>query len=254
MGRAFGRRASAYAGNASLQIALLRRLVPAIVRLFRVSGGPWADLGCGVGVLSDLIKEHGVRQPAIVETDLSFEVLTFIRAHKNNDRMTVQADIARPPFKPEALKGVVAASVFQWCENPGRAIIKTLEVLGNHGYCVFSIFVDGSFKELFTLRSAFGMDVPVMCPDPEKVQELFSRAHCTLLEQTIFSTTMFFPDALTLLKNLSDLGGTATAGKKLNRSELGDFCRMYESRYRTSAGVPLSYKTLIGVCRKEIQP
>ena len=50
-----------------------------------------------------------------------------------------------------------------------------------------------------------------------------------------------------VLYNIASFGGTATAGKLMNRTELRKFCDLYESKHRTSKGIPLTYKAIQGI-------
>jgi malonyl-CoA O-methyltransferase len=248
--RAFGRKASTYERHAAIQVELLKQLLPRIASCPGIKG-PWADFGCGVGTLFQLGQESGMALPEFVGMDLSYGLLRSIKKNGISIHPLVLGDIEQPPFKPASLGGVVTASALQWLRDPFIVIQQISEVLLTGGSCVFSIFTSGSFSELFAIRRSFERGIPVVCPKTEHLLRSFAEARLTLVEHESITATTWFPDPLALLKSIRGMGGTATAEQQFNRSELAQFCDRYEKSFRTDRGVPLSYKALIGICRKE---
>ena len=245
---AFGLKASTYETHAVMQAHLISLLLP-LISSCATNEGLWADLGCGTGLLERVDGAPAARRFGL---DLAFEPLLFMRRAARHAVPAVQADIEALPFKPGALEGVTIASVLQWLSDPVGALRRISAILIPDGRLVFSAFVSGSFFELFETLAAFGLQAPVVCPTPERLTEDLSSAGFAVTRSDIVQQTIFFPDARTALKSLSGMGAAAREGKRMTRRELERFCADYERRFRSSRGAALTYRAMIGICRKEV--
>jgi len=241
---AFGLKASTYDAHAILQKQIVNRLVPKIVSC-KTENDLWADLGCGTGLFSRALDDSSVKL-RLIGMDLASGPLFVMKGTVP----VVQGDIESMPFKACTFDGVVISSVLQWLDDPLEGLKHIAEIIRPAGHVVFSVFVTGSFFELFETRARFQMNIPVTCCEPGLLFETFRTVSFEHIESEEVQETIYFPDALSLLKSVGKIGGTATEGKRLTRSELGQFCEQYEAQYRTNLGVPLTWRTLIGVCKK----
>jgi ubiquinone/menaquinone biosynthesis C-methylase UbiE len=249
--RNFSLKALHYEANAHIQVKLLKRLVPLIAAC--ASGQkPWADLGCGSGVLQRLMAEARGPAPVFACLDLALDAVRCVR--NGPVGYAVRGDMEALPFKPRSFEGAVTASVLQWLERPLTAIDRVSAILQDGGYWIFSIFVNDSFYELSETRKSLGLQVPVHCPASEEVTQAFTSKGFEVLEHELLQETVNFPDALSVLKNISATGAAVVPGKMLRRGDLAGFCEHYDRTFRTPEGVPLTWRALIGTARKRGQP
>jgi ubiquinone/menaquinone biosynthesis C-methylase UbiE len=244
--RTFGLKAKTYESHAVMQTEIISRLLPKIIA-YSTKRGLWADLGCGTGILERSLGASPIR---IMALDLAFEPLVVMRRAAQFAIPAVQADIQAIPFKPGVFEGAIIASVLQWLSDPLEALRQISRLLIIERYLIFGAFTKGSFFELFETLAGFGMQPPVNCPASEHLTKEYLTAGFNLVEHEIIERTLFFKDARTILKSISGMGATAREGPLLTRHNLERFCSGYEHRFRTSRGVPLTYRAMIGVCRK----
>jgi malonyl-ACP O-methyltransferase BioC len=247
--RAFGRKAAAYDGSAEVQ-GELTALLAAKLAAFGLSGGRWADLGCGTGIFADTFEKNE-SCGLIVGVDISFESLVVNKIKRNGFSPTVQADIGRLPFKNATFDGAVTASTLQWFDSVPDALKNSAAILKNGGVLAFSVFVQGSFRELFSIQQRFGIPAPVRCPETAVFVRALENAGFVDVDYETIEKTVHAPTAAIVLKNISAIGSCATAAARLlNRKEIAEFCRAYETAFSKGCGVPLTYRAIVGMCRK----
>jgi malonyl-CoA O-methyltransferase len=246
--RTFGRKAATYDGHAEVQ-GELTALLAARLAASGLSSGRWADLGCGTGMFYDVCKKSGL-SGRIIGVDISFEPLVVYRKKRTGFSSTIQADIDRLPFKNATFDGAVTASTLQWITNVPEALKNITAILKNGGLLAFSVFVHGSFRELFSIQQQFGIPAPVLCCESSEFVRMLEEAGFADVDYETVEKTARAPTAAMVLKSISAIGGTATAVRLLNRKELAEFCRAYETAFSKGCGVPLTYRAIVGVCRK----
>lgn len=248
--RTFGRKAAVYDRYATFQTGLIKRLVARLAHLDR-PGGRWIDLGCGTGILALECRKAGISS-RIVNIDFAFDPLCIAGEQHAATRLSVQADIDDLPFKKELFDVAITASTLQWLADASNTLSRIATIVKSRGFLAFSVFVRGSFSELFSIQRQFGIPAPVHCFEAVDFVRKLEKAG---FEQTDYETvqrTAYAPEAAMLIKCISAMGGTATTGNLLNRKELSEFCRTYENSFRTGDGIPLTYRAIVGVCRKRI--
>jgi malonyl-CoA O-methyltransferase len=251
--RTFGRKAAAYDGCAEVQGECTAQLATRLAAS-GLSGGRWADLGCGTGMFSDACGAIGFCG-SIVGVDISFEPLVVYKIKSDGLSSTIQADIDRLPFKNATFDGAVTASTLQWLDNIPDTLKNSAAILKNGGVLAFSVFVQGSFRELFSIQQQFGIPVPVRCPETaEFVRALEDAGFVDVVYETM-EKTVSAPSAARVLRSISAIGSCATAAVRLlNRKEIAQFCSAYETAFGIGGTVPLTYRAIVGVCRKRQQP
>jgi malonyl-CoA O-methyltransferase len=251
--RAFGLKAKTYGDRAIIQSELIGRLVARLAKSV-LPGGKWVDLGCGTGIFAGECRKTGILH-RITGLDIAFDPLVVYNKKYPGPSPSIQADIRSLPFKKEVFDGAVTASTLQWLGNDSDTMRNIAAILKpGTGILAFSVFVKGSFRELFSVQQQFGIPAPVLCFEAGEFVRMLEGAGFEAIDYDMVHKTVYAPAAALLLKSISAIGGTATAGKLLNRKELSEFCRAYESRFRTGDGIPLTYRTVIGACRKGPRP
>lgn len=245
----FGLKSSVYDANAVVQRKLIKKLCSAGLRGI-ADKEVWVDLGCGTGLFGRECASRGTGVRSI-GLDLAIEPLRYMKKAMKGGVSAVRGDIDALPFKRGVFDGAVLASTLQWLDDPLGAVPRIAALLRAHGRLLFAIYVSGSFCELIRARSLFALAAPAKLFSPVQLTEAFFKAGLELIHHEIVRTTLYFPDALTLLKSISGIGAAVTAQRPLSRSGLSDFCDAYERMFRAPRrGVPLTYRAMLGVCRK----
>ncbi|MBN2187975.1 MAG: methyltransferase domain-containing protein [Chitinispirillaceae bacterium] len=229
----------------------LCRLLAAKLAASGLSTGTWADLGCGTGTFAGECEKKGFRG-RIVCVDISFEPLLACRKRCATVRpLNVQADIEYLPFRTASFDVAVTASTLQWLDDPPAALKDISAVLKNGGLLAFSVFVEGSFRELFSIQKRFGIPAPVRCLEASGFTGALADAGFDAVKYETVERTVHEATAAAVLKSVSTAGSSATAAERLlNRKELAEFCGAYETAFRSDGAVHLTYRAMAGVCRK----
>lgn len=244
----FGRKVSRYEEHAVIQQKLLDNLVPEIVAC-STPDAHWADFGCGNGGLEKKLTAHGWHG-RMTGIDIAFESLRFcIKTHHAHMSWGC-ADAELPPFKNSTFQGIVAASMIQWTAHPDTTIGTLAALLKPGGFFIFSLFTEGSFRELYEIRKQYNLPIPATLYHESAIEPLLQCSNLQPLKIVPFSETVYFSSARKLLRHLSLIGSTGTDSRPLTRSNLQRFCDDLENRFGTEKGVPLTYKAFFGTARK----
>lgn len=245
--KAFGLKASTYEANAEVQIQLLDLIAPRIRNLIQPND-LWLDIGSGTGVLEEKIHVRA----NIVCIDIAWEALKLCKSrHFRKCKVyPIQADIDYLPVKEKSFQGICASSVLQWLSNPRNTVQEINKSLKSGGAFIFSLFVEGSFRELYEIRRSKGMNIPALFLHSDQFRNILKNAQFTVLESEEVRFTQHFATSRKLLKAMSSIGGNAVSGKRLTPKEVKEFCELYEKKYTTPQGVPVTYRALIGTAIK----
>ena len=247
----FGLKVAGYEKNAIVQHALLNRLLPRIMSACR-QGSIWADFGCGDGILERDFNAavNDNNKNTIIGFDISRNSLAYCRQKSGDKSSWVCADIDHSPLKPSSLDGLVCASVLQWSSDIKQAISNISAHLKPKGIFIFSLFVEGSFHELFETKRACGMTDPMIFVPSSDIEAYLDAAGFIDKEIEQYTRTVYFTSAWQLLRNMSATGSTGAFSRHMSRSELEQLCRLYEKNFRTDKGVPLTYNAFMGSALK----
>jgi SAM-dependent methyltransferase len=102
------------------------RLIAAFVRLSKLpSGASVADLGCGSGVFTDLLRREGY---ASVGIDISGRLVALGRSRYPGLRL-IEGDAENLPFESNSLDGVLLSGLLHHFPDPSRLIGEVRRVL-----------------------------------------------------------------------------------------------------------------------------
>jgi len=247
----FGLKVAGYEKHAVVQQILLNRLLPRIISACR-QGSIWADFGCGDGILERNFNEtvNFNDKNAIIGFDISRNSLAYCRKKGGDKSLWICADIDHSPLKPSSLDGIVCASVLQWSSDIEQAISNIFAYLKPKGIFIFSFFVERSFHELFETRRAYGMTDPMALAPASDIEAYLDAAGFIEKKTERYTRTVYFPSAWQLLRNMSATGSTGAFSRHLSRSGLEQLCELYEEKFKTDKGVPLTYNAFLGSARK----
>jgi malonyl-CoA O-methyltransferase len=245
---AFSVKAKGYRSAAFIQQQILGRLVP-LVEASNGLGLPWLDAGCGAGGLDIMLKER--KSPVkLVRTDLSFGMLWLPNMSPTMLSPAVQSDIEALPFQSCVFGGVVASSVLQWLPRQDLGLAEIRRVLAPGSDMVFSVFLTGSFSQMFSLRQDRNLGIPLRLQSKDDFAGLMRKLGFSFLQLASFDEEYYFPSALDVMKYMSAIGSTAISGKRLMRKGIQTLCKDYEDRFTAVQGVPLSVRVGYGLAKK----
>lgn len=93
---------------------------------------PWAlEAGCGAGRFSELLAEED-KQWVCVDASSAVEANARNNGHRKNLHF-IQADLRRPPFRPESFARLFCLGVLQHTPDPEHSFFKLLELLQKDG-------------------------------------------------------------------------------------------------------------------------
>jgi SAM-dependent methyltransferase len=245
---AFSVKASRYRSGAFIQHQILCRLVP----LIETAGGfglPWLDAGCGAGSLDGLLGNKNV-SVNLIRTDFAFGVLRSPHREQERRSPAVQSDIEALPFGSCLFGGVVASSVFQWLPRQDLGLREIHRVLAPGGALIFSVFLSGSFCQVFLLRQERNLGIPVHLQSRDEFVDRMRASRLSLAHVETFDEEYYFSSGLGVMKYLSGIGSTAVSGRRLLRKEVLALCDEYEEKFATARGVPLTVCVAFGTAVK----
>jgi malonyl-CoA O-methyltransferase len=245
--KTFGLKALNYEKYAEVQQQFQNILISRIIQ--EPAEGIWVDLGCGTGLLfNELVKRGWLTR--CIGADISH--LSIINLKKRLGKQTdgIVADIDHLPLKTSSCRGAIFSSVLQWIENIDLFLGNLNTILEHEGKIFFSIFLSGSFKELSEARSSLNISEPIVLPTISSVEHSLRQNAFKEISLKEYEEIVYFKSARDLLKSLSAIGSTAVSEKPMTRSQLHTFCSLLESSFKTTQGVPLTYRAAVGWAQK----
>ena len=234
IGQNFSKYAHAYDKNAQLQKMMAEKLAS-----FLPNDTPEQilEIGCGTGLFTKYLLTKPVKK--IFLNDISPEMITCMRLK-----------ISLPPYsqiihgnaellKFQMVDMIAANAVFQWFKNPGAVLGRLNSFIKANGSLVFSTFGPSTLAEL---RKVTPLESPALLLSKNKWCKLIEEAGFTVHLSAKESHKTFFPNTLSLLKNLQQIGAAPTqmTSPKILRQLIKD----YDDRYFTKQGVHANWELL----------
>lgn len=95
-----------------------------------------ADIGCGDGYGSTLLRNEGYR---VVGMDISEEMIRLANMNKDKNLDFVVGDVQALPFKNEQFDGIIAINCLEWAESPIQALQDLHRVTKKSGFACVGI-------------------------------------------------------------------------------------------------------------------
>lgn len=239
--QSFGKARDSYIGAARLQQKVA---LDALALLAKTSQGHLVDLGCGPGWLHPKLSDYCQQFSAV---DLSPDMLAKA-AELGLAKAYIQADAATLPLQSASVDKLFSSLMLQWCKDPASVLGQIKRVLKAKGQFVITTLVDGSLAEL---RSAFATldnnnHVNHFMPAEQLIQlcQAISGIDWQFKQQ---SYPLYYPDVLSLARELKSLGANQVQGKKrlglTGKQYWQQLSQAYE-QHRTSEGLKASYQVL----------
>ena len=198
----FSKYAHAYDKHAQLQKLMAEKLAS-----FLPNNTPEQilEIGCGTGLFTKYLLAKPVKK--IFLNDISPEMITCMRLK-----------ISLPPYsqiihgnaellKFEMVNLIAANAVFQWFKNPRVVLGRLNSYIKANGSLVFSTFGPSTLAEL---RKVAPLESPALLLSKNEWCKLIEEAGFTVHLAAKESHKTFFPNTLSLLKNLQQIGAAPT--------------------------------------------
>ncbi|KGJ93864.1 malonyl-ACP O-methyltransferase BioC [Colwellia psychrerythraea] len=233
-------------------------------RLQRFSGKhlmPWLpnrndltvlDLGSGTGFFTDLLAGS---YSQVIGLDISSEMLSFAREHRNKNIIWLEADAHKIPLKDNSIDFIYSNLVIQWFDPLDEAITEMLRVLKPGGLLIFTTLVDGTLHELKSSWKQVDDDQHVIdFKTVTELNELFNNENGKLLEQKCQDIILEYQNVIHLARELKGLGANHLAQKK-NRGLSGKdkwfkMTEHYQDFLEPSGIYPATYRLFSGLVVK----
>ncbi len=223
----FSRHAKTYDRYAQLQKSMAERLASLLpVPL----PGNILEIGCGTGLFTRHLLTQPIKQ--LVLNDIAPGMLEILC-----DSLTLPSNTIISPGNAERIHFenmdlVCANAVFQWFQDPKKAMVKLNQALAVNGSLIFSTFGP---KTLIEFRQAANLDSPIGLYDKDSWTDMIRDSGFALKFWDVEIRKIFFSSSLSLLKNLQQIG--AAPIRMLNTGGLRKLIREYDSRFSTTQGV-----------------
>jgi len=200
------------------------------------------EIGCGTGLFTKFLLAKPLKK--IFLNDISTEMIRCMRLK-----------ITLPPYcqiihgnaellKFQMVDMIAANAVFQWFKNPRVVLERLNSYIKANGSLVFSTFGPSTLAEL---RKVAPLESPALLLSKNEWCKLIEEAGFTVHLSAKESHKTFFPNTLSLLKNLQQIGAAPTqmTSPKILRQLIKDYDDLYFTRQGVHANWELLYFSAI---------
>lgn len=221
----FSKYVKTYDRHAQLQKNMAERLASLLPE---TSSETILELGCGTGVFT----RHILARPfgALILNDIAPAMINHLKSRNEIPANTkvIAGNAEQMDFPPVDM--IVANAVFQWFHNPKKTIRRLRSALNPGGRLIFSAFGPKTLKEF---RQVGNIKSPINMPSFGQWKKLLGGLK--IVESYSETRKVFFADALTLARNLQQIG--AAPFRMTTTSELRKLIKNYDMAFSTSQGV-----------------
>jgi malonyl-CoA O-methyltransferase len=230
--RSFSKHADSYERHAMLQKDMAEQLAqylpcPLPDRILEV--------GCGTGLFTQNLIQKKYAQ--LYLNDISPDMLVTLQTHLQlpDNVQLICGDACQLDFKITDL--ITANAVFQWFENPQKAVKHLRQFLAPDGRLIFSVFGPNTLKNF---RSLAKIDGPITLYPMKKWKHWLENSGFVIQQSQTEIKETFWPSALSLMKNLQQVG--AVPIRKLSYREVKRLIADYERSFATTMGVSAEWE------------
>ncbi len=230
----FSKYAHVYDEHAQLQKKMAKNLsyfIPNIIL------GKILEIGCGTGIFTKYLLSKSAKK--ILLNDISHQMIK-----------RMEYKLSLPPYsqiivgnaeilKFQMVEMIAANAVFQWFKDPRDALRRLYLCTKPRGRLIFSTFGSSSLADF---RECFGVQSPALLLSIKDWTEIIEEAGFTLCSSKRDLHKSFYPNTLSLLKNLQQIG--ATPNRMTGTGELRQLINRYEHIHSTKKGVCANWELL----------
>ncbi len=239
----FGERARTYARHADYQRILVRRLC-AMLQSRAVTPRRWIDLGCGAGLLQDLLPLK-LRPAAVgVGLDLSAGAL-HVMHERSPGFQPVCGDIETLPLRGRCADCVTISSTLQWTRRPAAVLRGAASLLEPDGVLVVGALVSSHLHEFIDSAIAAGIELPATFPSADNVLDWVRNSGVRILDQQRITEHREVPGPFWVIKRMSRIGAAPRRAARGTPGSLERLCALYRDRFPSGTGVRITYDLMI---------
>ena len=230
----FSKYANVYDKNAQLQKKMAKNLSSFIPNII---SGKILEIGCGTGIFTKYLLSKSTKK--IFLNDISHEMTKRMEFNLNlppySQIIIGNAEI----LKFKMVEIIAANAVFQWFKDPRYALKRFYSCSKPKGRLIFSTFGSSSLDDF---RENFRIESPALLLSHSEWTEIIEDAGFTLCSSKIDSHKTFYPNTLSLLKNLQQIGASPT--RMTGTGELRQLINKYDHMHSTKKGICANWELL----------
>lgn len=205
------------------------------------------EIGAGTGFLTKFTL-NGLPNLKWRINDLVSEAIEFIEPIANastaKEYSYVCGDAEQLEYG-ENISLLVSCSAMQWFHSLEEYIARISSKIKEGGVVAFSIFGGANFHQV---RNSSG--VGLHYPTEGEVCLWAEKNGFEVLYSEDYTQTIWFDTPGDVLAYIKQSGMNGTSNRKWTKSDFVNFCERYNSNYRDSKGVPLTFNPLIFILKR----
>lgn len=229
-----------YEEKAVVQKVISRQLVTYLGASARRTFNKAIEIGCCTGYLTEfLCHRFGVKEIYVNDLVSDFCYQTCQRLQVSDctlNPLALPGDIEAIEL-PLGVDLVVSSSTLQWMNDLTGLLDRIHASLNKDGYIAFSIFGNGTMKEIGEL-SGRGLQYR-----SRKYLQKILMARFNLELFTTEVQTLHFPSVRAILRHIQQTGVGGVGKARWTRSKLEKFEMDYQDRFGSEKGLPVSYRS-----------
>lgn len=242
----FSRATATYCGHAKVQKRVASHLAEVIKKHSncRDLPKPFLEIGAGTGFLTEKILEIGLSSGLI--TDIAPSMVEKLKDGFSGFSNISVKRLDGEDFKlGQQFNSIVSSSVFQWFSGLEKPFANIHNHLKHGGVFAFSMFIDGTLRELRDISGSLGIPFPGQNYfSSSEVLESLEKTGFNVHHYKMLDYTVYFRDSLTFLKNIKSVGAVNATENRLSTKQLRHIIKCYDEKYASPAGVKATYTTM----------
>jgi len=188
------------------------------------------EIGCGTGIFTRHLLAH--TSAKLVLNDIAPAMIAHLKNHLDlpPDTRFIIGNAERLRFPKVQL--IASNAVFQWFQNPEKAIHDLSQCLTMNGKLAFSTFGPQTLQDFREVAEISG---PTHLVPGRKWKSMLSKSGLKLIAFHSEMRLIFFPSTRNLMKNLQQIG--AAPLRLMNPGQLRRIMKTYDNRFASSQGV-----------------
>ncbi len=205
---------------------------------------PFLEIGAGTGVLTEKLLQLGISRGTI--SDIAPGMVDVLcRQFSAFSGIDVQRIDGESFSLPVRYQAVFSASTFQWFHDLAGAFAMVRRHLNDSGLFAFTMFVDGTLRELHQAAEMGSIIFPGhKMHHPGNVLDTLKSEHFELLFSRTLDIVEYHENAFACLHSIKRTGATNASTMPMQPSALKKLVSIYNEHFFEARGVPLTFTAL----------
>ena len=242
----FARSIKSYENEAQVQHQVSRLLVDTLDDYPEITYGRLLEIGSCIGSMTEQLCLQKK-----IDTLYVNDLVESLAQHATerisplvNEAVALPGNIENIDL-PQNLDLILSSSTFQWLIDYSLCIKKLSEALVDNGYLIFSMFREGTLRQIRML-TGIGLDY---LSDQDLARGL--APHFDILHSKTMTGTSYFDTPRDVLRHIQATGVSGVAPFSWTKSRLQLFEADYRETFGSERGMPLDYVSTLIVARKK---